>query len=125
MAVRPVIALVLLAALTGCAGAPGETSDDKLGRMLVAPGKYVLYSCDELATQMQNTATRIRELEGLMARANVDSSGQFVSAIAYRPEYIERRGDFNELRNAAAARNCKPTPVLQMPTAPTSNDAMR
>src|SRR3990172_5641070 len=84
---RPLVAIALLAAmLSGCASS-GGSSDDKLGRFLVAPGKYVLYSCPEIAVQAATTAARERELERLMAKANVDAGGRLVSAIAYRPEY--------------------------------------
>ena len=68
--------------LAGCA-----TSDDSAGRFFVQPERYQLYSCRELAEAAQAIGTRERELEGLMAKAGPDASGQFVSTIAYRPEY--------------------------------------
>src|SRR5689334_4029090 len=75
------------AALSGCA------SDDSAGRFLVQPDKYVLYNCRDLAAASQATATRQRELEGLMAKASTDSGGKIVSNLAYRPEYTQLHGE--------------------------------
>jgi hypothetical protein len=94
-------AAVLAIALAGCA-----MSDDRAARFLVAPGKYVLYRCDQIATEANKNAARQRELESLMARAGPSSSGQFVSTIAYRPEYLELRGEMNVLRQTAAEKGC-------------------
>lgn len=122
---RPIIAMALLAALAGCTTTSGGSSEDRLGRMVVAPGKFVLYTCPELAAQATVTVARIRELERLMAKANVDPSGRFVSVIAYRPEYIEMRGELNELHNAAASKNCKSIAGLDAPGGRTSDGAVR
>jgi hypothetical protein len=35
--------------------------------------------------------------------------------MAYQAEYTENGGDLDELRRAAAAKNCKPIAVLQAP----------
>ena len=104
--IKAFTAIAVFGLLSACAGSTGN-SDDTLGRALVAPGKYTLYSCQELATQAKLSADRARELQGLMAKADADGSGSFVNAIAYRPEYVEKRGELNELRNAAVAKNCK------------------
>jgi hypothetical protein len=102
--------------LCGCA-----MSDDNAGRFLVQPDRYVLYSCKELAAAAQANATRQQELEKLMAKAGVDSSGQFVSNLAYRPEYAQLRGQMNELRRTSDEKNCKFTPG----GAPASSQAIR
>jgi hypothetical protein len=103
----------------------GGGSDDTASRFLVAPGKFVLYSCPQIAEQAKTTAARERELQRLMAKANVDAGGRLVSAMAYRPEYLERRGEMNELRKAAAAKNCKSMPGLDNPDGRASDDAIR
>ena len=118
---KSAIALVLLALLSACASAPGESSDDRLGRALVAPGKYVLYSCQDIVTQATVSAARAKQLEGLMAKAD----SELVSAMAYRPEYIEKRGELTELRNAAVAKNCKSVPGVDVPGGRTSDSAVR
>ena len=50
------------------------------------------------------------ELEGLMAKAGPDASGHFVSTIAYRPEYLQLRGQMNEIRKTSAEKKCKLNP---------------
>jgi hypothetical protein len=113
-------AALAAASLSGCG-----TSDDQMGRLLVAPDKFVLYNCAQLAEAARTTAVRERELQQLMAKAGVDSAGQLASALAYRPEYLMVRGDMNELRKAAAAKNCKFVPGAENPGGPASDNAVR
>ena len=94
--------IVALSGLCGCA-----MSDDTVARFLVPPGQYALYICEDLADAEKNTVARIRELEQLMARAEVDSTGQIVSTAVYKSEYLTARGELNEIRKAAAAKNCE------------------
>jgi hypothetical protein len=101
------IAAALLAATLAACGA----SDDKMGRMLVAPDKFVLYGCPAIAEKAAFNAVREQELQALMTKAGTGSDGRLVSAVAYRPEYLELRGEDNELRAAAIAKNCSPLPA--------------
>jgi hypothetical protein len=102
----PLIACAIASALlSGCAA-----SDDASGRFLVQPDRYQLYSCRELAEAAQTIVARQLELEGLMAKAGPDASGQFVSTIAYRPEYLQLRGQMNEIRRTSAEKKCKFNP---------------
>ena len=119
-----VAAALLAASLAGCTTS-GGSSDDKMGRFLVAPDKFVLFNCAELADRATTIAGRQRELEGLMAKAGEGSGGRLVSSIAYRPEYLERHGEMNELRSAAAAKNCKFVPGAENPAAPASGKPVR
>jgi len=99
-------ALVLIAVLlSACAG-----NDDMTGRMLVAPGKYVLFNCTQLAEQATTNLKRQHELEGLMVQAGTGSGGQLVSAVAYRPEYLQLRGEMEDLRQTAADKKCNFVP---------------
>ena len=124
--IRRLVAIALLAAaLPGCAGSPGGSSDETLGRVLFAPGKFALYSCAEIADRATAVAARQRELERLMAKAGADSGGQLVSSIAYRPEYLELRGEMIELRRVAAEKDCKFVPGADNPGARTSDKAIR
>ena len=95
-----------LAALTlsGCA-----MSDDSAGRALVGSSTYTLYSCDDLATAIQARSTREGELKGLMAKADAGGN-QFVSAIAYRPEYLEVHGELMALQRKADEKHCSNPP---------------
>lgn len=120
-----IVALGLLTALSGCGGGSGFTAEDRAGRMLIAPGKYMLYGCDEIAQAAVISAARAEVLEQMMAKASVDAGGRFVSGVAYEPEYVERRGELNELRNAAREKNCKPIPALNPPAPRTSDGVVR
>jgi hypothetical protein len=100
-----VLAAPLVAALlAGCTD--GATSDDRMGRFLVSPGKYDLYPCPQMGDRGVELAIRQNELEVLIAKAGPGAGGSFASAVAYRPEYLQVRAELAELRKAAAAKNC-------------------
>jgi len=96
-----------LAALTlaACAG-----NDDQAARFLVAPGRYALFNCKQLAQEAAVKVTRQHELEGLMAQAGTGSAAQLVSAVTYRPEYLTLRGELEDMRQTAADKKCKFVP---------------
>lgn len=100
---RFILASSLLSAalLGGCA-----LSDDKLSTMMVAPGKFALYTCPELVQAQKENVKRQRELDALMVRAGQESSGRVVNAVAYRPEYLNLRGELKDLRSVAVEREC-------------------
>jgi hypothetical protein len=105
MAVRRIglaAAVLLAAGLAGC----GTISDETLARATAAPGRFDLYTCAELDTQIKVTRTRQIELEQLMARAEQGGGGAFVSAIAYRSEYVQARGQLMDLNRTASDRRC-------------------
>jgi hypothetical protein len=87
--------------LTACAG-----NDDVAARMLVAPGKFALFNCKQLAQQAEDNAKRQQELEGLMARAGAGTGGQLISAVTYRPEYLTLRGEMEDMRQTAVDKKC-------------------
>jgi len=96
------ILLVSTALMSLC----GCTSEESAGRFLAAPGQYILYSCPELANTARGIEVRQRELAALMAKAEVDAGGRFISAQAYGPEYAQLRGRMDQLRKTAAEKNC-------------------
>jgi hypothetical protein len=100
-----VLNAIVATALAGCA-----VSDDSAGRFMVAPDRYVLYNCPQLAKAAQATRSRQRKLEMLMAKAETDSVGVLVSSGAYRPEYAQLRGMMNEIQKTAVDKNCKFVP---------------
>ena len=89
-------------ALGGC------TSEEMAGRFAAEPGKYILWSCVELANEARDRdiAGHEHDLEALMKKAEVDAGGRFASAIAYQPEYSQLRGAMDQLRKTAAEKNC-------------------
>ena len=87
--------------LAGCAG-----SDDTLSGLLITPGRYDIYHCDQLALSIPVAAARVRELEALKAKAKSGSAGQLVSAAVYEPDYLAARGALNEMHKAAREKHC-------------------
>ena len=90
----------LAVALSAC----GTGSD--MSNLLVQPGKFDIYTCDQIVDRLTAVIESEHKLEGLMARASRETSGQMVSAIAYEPDYQAARGEDHELRKSAAAKNC-------------------
>jgi hypothetical protein len=99
------LSAIVATALAGCAA-----SDDRADQFLLAPDRYVLYNCPQLAKAAQSTVSRQRKLEMLMAKAEVDSFGVLVSRTTYRPEYAQLGAMMNQLHKAAADKNCKLVP---------------
>jgi hypothetical protein len=114
---RTMLAMPLLALTLGGCDTSGSTQD-RIGRLMVAPDKFVLYSCPQLEVRAKGVASRQKELAQLMAKAGTTPDGRIVSALAYQEEYTETVADLNELRRAAAAKDCKPSPVLARTAAP-------
>jgi len=81
-----------------------------MARLLVAPDKFVLYECPDIARKAKEITARQRKLEKLMAQASADSGGRMVSAVAYRPEYLVARGEMNDLRQTALEKRCNFVP---------------
>lgn len=121
MTIRATLTIGALATvlLSGCAA-----SDDVSGRFLVQPEKYQLYNCGQLADAAEQVIKRRRELEGLMAKAGTDASGRFVGTVAYRPEYLQLRGQMNEIRRTSIERKCKFDPETP-PGASGSDEVIR
>jgi hypothetical protein len=123
--VRNLATVALLAVSLGGCTTAGGSPDDMTSRLMIAPGKYTLYNCQQLAERSVVITTRQKELQGLMAKAETAADGRVVSAIAYRPEYVALRADMNELRNATAARDCKALPAAQHPAGRKSDSIIR
>src|SRR5215216_5717731 len=85
----------LAALLCGCVGT------DTVGSLLVSPGKYDFYSCEQLAPRLKIAAAREKELKGLIEKAERETTGVVVSALAYKTDYATARGDVLLLREIA------------------------
>ena len=100
-------AMFAVVLLSGCA-TQGGAPEDRVGSLMVSPGKYQFYPCANLAAQTVSLKARERELEALIAKAGPGAGGSLVSAVSYRPEYLQVRGNLAEVRKAEAAKNCPP-----------------
>ena len=105
---RAFIALSMAALMAGCATQDGL--EERTNSFLVTPGKYVLYSCPQLAVQSGTLMTRKRELDALIAKAGSGSGGAIAATLAYQTEYSQVRGELAELAKENAAKNCPPPP---------------
>lgn len=110
---------LMAAALSGCG------SEDTASQFFVTPDKFVLYNCVQLSDAAQTNFARQQVLEKLMAKAGTTSGAEIVSDLAYRPEYLQLRGEMNELRKATVAKNCKPILNTTSPTGRSSDQFIR
>ncbi len=91
--------LALACALAGC------TSNDS-GELLIDPGRYSVYKCDDLATRWKVVSAREKELRGLMDKASQTSGGAVVGSLSYRVDYDAVISDERLLQRTAADKNC-------------------
>jgi hypothetical protein len=115
------VLLLTAGLLAGCAG----TEADSTSRFLVAPGRYVLFNCPQLAQAADENVKRQRELEGLMAKAGDGSAGRLVSAVAYKPEYLQLRGEMADLRETAIDKKCNFVPGTDRSAKPVTTGAVQ
>jgi hypothetical protein len=100
---RSVAMVALLAAgLAGC----GSVNDRTGAGSFTSPGKYDIYTCEDIERQANSIRTRQIELEQVMNRASQGAGGDFVNAIAYRGEYAQGRGELAELAKAKSDKQC-------------------
>jgi len=98
---------ITLAAATLLAGC--SLSDEQAGRILVSPDTYEFYQCDDIGRALKEREGRQKELEALMVKAG-PGTGEFVSDIAYKPEYLQVRGQIDQLHRTAAEKHCDSAP---------------
>jgi hypothetical protein len=107
-----VFLIAAAALLSACGASPADDDNDaSLSRFFVAPGRYVLFNCQQIAQQAKGNMERQQVLEGLMAR----SGSELANAVAYRPEYLQLRGEMNDLRQEATNKKCKFVPGARVP----------
>ncbi|HET7849245.1 MAG TPA: hypothetical protein VFL51_09315 [Pseudolabrys sp.] len=82
------------------------STPESTGRLLVAPGKFVLYSCPELAARARQNAQHEQKLRDLMAKAETGPGGHMASTLAYQPEYDGLLEESRQLKSMQAEKNC-------------------
>jgi hypothetical protein len=95
-------AMTMVAGLAGCASISEQTART----IFAAPAKFDNKNCEEIEGLIANNRSRQKDLEQLMARADQAPSGGFVNAIAYRPDYVQVRGDLERLAKAREDKQC-------------------
>jgi len=109
---RLTAATFALALLSACAATSNHPEN-----FYVAPGKYVLYDCKQLAGAQAHFAERDQELSRLIARAKEGAGGSLVSALAYDPDYYSNLGELRDVQREMAEKKCPPD-VKAAPVAP-------
>ena len=109
---------MLAVTLLSACSTQGGSAEDRVGSFLAAPGKYQFYTCAHLAAQTTTLKARERELDALIAKAGPGAGGSLVSAVSYRPEQAQVRGNLAEVRKAEAEKNCPPSVAAAPPAAP-------
>ncbi len=95
------------AALGGCGLSEGP------GAILVDPGHYSAYHCDELAARWKVLLAREKELRGLMDKAREGGGGAVIGSLAYRSDYESVLTEEKLVQRAAVDRKCGFTPDYQ------------
>lgn len=96
------LAGVLASSLAGC----GSITERTAASAFTSPGKYDIYSCQEIEGAIASVRARQTELEQLMARAAQGAGGEFVNTMVYRGEYATTRGELVELNKSRAEKQC-------------------
>jgi hypothetical protein len=91
--------------LAGAVGACSATLEDA-GGIYVAPGKFDLLKCPDLAKRSMDASAREKKLISLMDRANQDATGPVVNALVYSTDLNTVRAELALLRKTAAEKNC-------------------
>jgi hypothetical protein len=97
-----VLGALLSSALAGCGTITAQTGSSAY----IAPGKFDIYTCSDIAERGQIVQKRKDELEQLMGRASGGAGGSIVNSIAYRTEYMQNRDELTELSRASADKQC-------------------
>jgi hypothetical protein len=105
-------ALLLAAALGGCAGVM-----ETVGDPYVAPGKFHFLKCPDLATRLTETESRHRELLALMERSGSGVGGGAVNMFVYQPDLNNNEAELRALQQTATEKNC-PANVTKAPGKP-------
>jgi hypothetical protein len=81
-------------------------TDQSAASAFTAPGKFNVYACVDLDLRAKELHRRQAELEQLMGRASQTADGALLNTIAYRTEYLQVRGELEELSKAINDKRC-------------------
>jgi hypothetical protein len=109
---RAAFAVALLALGAGLAGCAGSVSDlgDNMTTAFADPAKYDYYDCKQLESERKSIATKMEELQRLMAKADTGVAGPVVAELAYRNDYIALRGQQKLAEKAWQRNTCHDSP---------------
>jgi hypothetical protein len=94
---------LIAVSLGGCASTVNVVGDP-----FVAPDKFHFLRCEDIAKRLVTTRAREQELRTLMDRSSAGAGGSTVNLFVYQPEYQTVSSELQQLRAAAAEKNCPP-----------------
>ena len=100
---KTALAMIALAA----SGLPTH-AQERVEQFFVAPGKYVLYDCAQLAAVEVRFIARDKELKRLIARAKEGPAGGLISTFVYDPDYYSNLGELHDVQREQRVKSCAP-----------------
>jgi len=88
----------------------GAGSESRATSFFVNPAHYDLYNCEQLNKARKETAARVAELQGLMAKAETGFAGALMSGLAYQSDFLATRGQLDLIDQKRAEIHCGPLP---------------
>jgi len=95
------LSVIAALALSGCGTSGGA------GQLLVAPGAYGAYRCNDLAKEWGALNKREAELRANMDRASQGAGGSLIGAVAYGSDYQTVLTQKKMVQQEAAGKNCE------------------
>jgi hypothetical protein len=83
-----------------------STTFEQVGSLYVAPGKFALLRCPDLAAKSIAASNREKELISLMDRANQDVAGPVINTFIYSTDLSAVRAELAELKKTEQEKNC-------------------
>src|SRR4051794_28854554 len=114
---HPARTLVVLLAMSAALGACG-TVGDAVSTAFVDPGRYDLWDCKQLAPERKALASRLEDLQRLMAKAETGTGGVVVAELAYRNDYVSARAQQKLLEETWQRNNCRESDIVATPATP-------
>jgi hypothetical protein len=99
------ICVLAAAAVAGCGGG--------VGSLMVDPGLYSAYHCNDLVGAWNNLVKREKDLRGLIDKAREGGGGTVIGAVAYRGDYETVLAREKVLKRTAAEKNCALAPTYK------------
>jgi hypothetical protein len=94
------LCVVAAVALGGCG------FNDGPGVLIIDPGRYNNYHCNDLIARSKQLIKREQELRWLMDKASEGAGGTVIGTLAYRSDYESVRSEEKLLQRDAAEKKC-------------------
>jgi hypothetical protein len=107
------VGIAFTGALLSACSSGGETSFS----LFAEPGKYLYYTCVQIAAETKGATKREQDLKALMDRAAQSTGGAAVGFIAYKADYVAATEELESLHAAARSKNCDQDPTWRSSTA--------